>query len=165
MSSIALRPIGSWHENGHGCLPQNCQWPCVVLRYPKCSSWNLSTGCGNLKNGPCDCNVGGRRFDFFFLGGGSCFALSLHECSLHVHSFGGLKNDKGILFWPGVYLFVAVGSYWTELGLVLLSISDASLTWEEEAGWYAWNWVEYDECEYMSLFFTCHVSYQSTFIL
>ena len=116
-----------------------------MLRYPNCWSWNLSTGCSNAKNRPCDCNVGGRGFDIFFLGGGSCFALSLHECSLHVHSFGGLKNDKRILFWPGVYLFVAVGSYWTELGLVLLSISDVSLTWEEEAGWYAWNWVEYDE--------------------
>ena len=44
-------------------------------------------------------------------GGGSCFPLSLQKCSLHVHSFGGLKNEKRILFWPGAYLLVAVGSY------------------------------------------------------
>lgn len=71
---------------------------------------------------------------FFFFGGGSCFPLILHECSLHVHSFGGLKKDKRILFWPGAYLFVAVGSYCTELGMVWLSISDVRLTWDVEAG-------------------------------
>ena len=89
-------------------------------------------------------------------GGGSCFPLSLQECSLHVHSFGGLKNDKRILFWPGAYLLVAVGSYWTELGMVWLPVSNVSLTWEVEVGWYAWNCVEYSywyECEYVSVFY------------